>query len=439
MAAIITNKLRIAASDYFQDNVDQIPTYIYFGRTTPWDDENLPPVVIDSVQGELSALDEIVGMKRVYNANMISVIPRTNWREGVVFDEFTDKANIFDDKNPDTDDFYHFYVVTDEFNVYKCISNSNRTESTVKPTGTSVVSFQTPDGYIWKYMYTIKTEDAFRYMTPNWIPCYELITDDGSQQWLVQSSAVDGSIEHVTVVDGGQGHTSSNPPTVTILGNGVDATAVAVVDDSSGAVEKILVTNTGSGYTQAAVQITGGDGTAVSAESVISPTGGHGKNARAELGAVYKMVRLQFDSDESGQIPVDIDYRTSGIISEPLSNDAGVVLYVNDTKMFSPGQVVTGGTSTTTGTIRSINSVKKALYIESASGSFIDGENISSTSYNLTQLVDIHNVDNLPIASVVASGSDYKENSGDLFYTSNREKITRGKNQIESMLFIINF
>lgn len=438
MPAIITNELRIINGDYFQNDITEIPMYVYFGGTTAWDDESNPPDTIDSTQGNISTLNDVVGLKRIFSSDMISVLPRNNWTIQTVYDEYTDKANILDDKNPETNDYYKFYVVTDEFNVYKCISNNLRSESTIKPTGTSVTSFGTPDGYIWKYMYTIKAEDAFKFMSPNWIPCYNILNNDGSQQWQVQESAIDGSIEHIVVVNGGNGYVSTDNLTVTISGDGSGATAIAEVNDSTGTIEKVIITNKGQGYTNATILITGGSGIGVDAEVVISPIGGHGKNARSELGATYKMIRVVIESDEDGILPTGISYRKAGIILEPLSNDSGVSLNLQSTKLFSVGDTVTGETSETTGTIRSINSLSNKIYLESVSGSFINNENVSSSNFNLTQIQNIEIEPNIPLNSVVVNGSDYVPLSGKPLYFSNRESITRGSNQIEEFRFIIS-
>jgi len=440
MSAIITNDLRITNGDYFKDNVSDIPMYIYFGGSSPWEDEQNPPDSVDSTKGRISAMDDIIGLKRIFGSNIASVLPRYDWKNENVYDEYTDEANIIDDKNPETNEYYKFFVVTDEFNVYKCISNNNRSKSTVKPRNSPIVSFSTPDGYIWKYMYTIKAEDAFNYMTPNWIPCYTIYNNDRSQQWYVQNSAIHGTIEHIVVENGGVGHTSSNPPLVTISGNGSGATAVAQVNDFSGEVSKIIVTNFGENYTSASVQLSGGDGASATAKPVLSPINGHGYDARSELGSTYKVIRVEVNNDENGKIPIGIQYRKAGILVEPKSIETSTTIYVSDTKFCIVGDTLTGKTSGATGIVRSINSIKKKIYLEEVIGVFSVDEFISRSALSEEQQVlSIINEDNLPLTDLVVSGSDYKLLSGTPIYYSSREKITRGVNQIEAFLFIISF
>lgn len=441
MPAIITQEMRIKSADFFQNDVDKIPTYVFMGGTSAWADENNPPSIKDSTLDHIFALDELVGMKRIQSADVISVLPRKDWIQGTVYDEYTDAANLIDEKNPATDDFYDFYVVTDEFNVYKCLSNNNRAASTTKPSGTTISSFQTPDGYIWKYMYTIRSADAFRYMTPVWMPCYTLYDDDGSSQWLVQTSAIPGTIDNVVVTDAGANYNSANPPTITFDGDGTGAAAIAEIDDVAGTITRIVMTDIGQDYTNATITITnpGGNGVGATATPIISPIPGHGHDAREELGATYKMIRVIFEGDESGILPIGIDYRKAGILMTPQSNDAGVILSIADTQLYQLGETVTGQTSSATGVVISIDQVKGYLYLDSVTGTFAQGEVVSSQSYNDISVDQVFVTSNLPLTASVVASANYKPLSGDLLYFSTREKITRGANQSEEIRFVVAF
>ena len=78
-------------------------------------------------------------------------------------------------------------------------------------------------------------------------------------------------LESVTVNNPGFGYKST--PTVTIIGDGTGAVAIATIVNSK--LSKITVTNPGVGYTTAAVQITGGSGTSGSGLAVLE--GRYGK------------------------------------------------------------------------------------------------------------------------------------------------------------------
>jgi hypothetical protein len=73
-------------------------------------------------------------------------------------------------------------------------------------------------------------------------------------------------IESIKIVNPGLGYTDI--PTVTILGDGANAAATAVV--VNGQLQSIVLNNPGSGYTQALIQITGGGGQFASAIAITS-------------------------------------------------------------------------------------------------------------------------------------------------------------------------
>lgn len=441
MPAIVLNDHRIVAADYFRNDIDKIPLYVWIGKTSPWPDESDPPDVTDSVQDKILAYEELVGMKRINSANVVSVVPRINWTSGQVYDEYRHDVNLIDELNPETDAFYNFYVITDEFNVYKCLSNSYRSVSTVQPSGTSTTPFETIDGYKWKFMYTVRATDAFDYMTPNWMPCYTLFSNDGSSQWLVQQAAVSGTIDNINVTDNGANYNTATSPTVTITGDGTGATASLVIDNETGTVTDIVVTDPGSGYTNATVTISdsGGSGVGAQAEAIISPLLGHGNDARSELGAIYLMLRVVFDSDEGGVLPIDISYRRSGIIYNPLSVDIGTILTLSTTNLFQVGETVTGGTSGATGDIRVLDANRNQFYLENTVGTFNNGETISSQTYNSAVINEIFEGENLPVTASVIDDSSFIDKTGSMLYISTRERITRGENQVEETRYVVQF
>lgn len=190
--------------------------------------------------------------KRILSGDVSHVIPRYNWTSGQTYTEYNDiGTNILSDT---------FYVVTDEYNVYKCLSNNSSPVNTsgvpsvYKPSGSSSNTvITTADGYVWKYMYTISTADALKFLTTTHIPVKYLESDDGSPQWQVQTDATPGAIEIIKVTSGGSGYDFA--PTVTIIGDGDGATATAAI--SANTVTSITMTNRGSGYTNATVVFSG--------------------------------------------------------------------------------------------------------------------------------------------------------------------------------------
>lgn len=126
----------------------------------------------------------------------------------------------------------NFYVMTDIFNVYKCIDNNDGAASTTKPTGTSTSTFTTADGYIWKFMYNIPAALRNKFLTTAYMP----VTRSLKNQYY---SA--GEIISVNVVDGGSGYTS---PTLTVTGDGFLADNPQIISGTT-------ITEAGFGYSSA--------------------------------------------------------------------------------------------------------------------------------------------------------------------------------------------
>jgi hypothetical protein len=84
--------------------------------------------------------------------------------------------------------------------------------------------------------------------------------------YLEETPASTSIIDSISIVNPGFNYTST--PTVTIVGDGSGATAVATV--INGQVASIQLTNVGSNYTQALVQISGGGGSLASAYAVLA-------------------------------------------------------------------------------------------------------------------------------------------------------------------------
>ena len=102
-----------------------------------------------------------------------------------------------------------FYCMTSDNNVYKCINNNYGAASTSRPYGTSYSNLTTPDGYVWKYMFTVPNAFANKFMTGNHIP----VTTSIKNQYYSN-----GSIVSATIIDKGVGYQDGD--TLVIMGDG---------------------------------------------------------------------------------------------------------------------------------------------------------------------------------------------------------------------------
>ena len=260
MAAIITEKFRIHNAKQFKEDFGESASssYIFIGRSFDWTDENNPPAPANAVGEEIDSYADMIAMKKVSTSDVSHGLTRYDWTSGTSYDEYahdysatnlspaSSSNNLYDSR---------FYVITDEYHVYKCIRTGRDSSgavvvSDVKPTGTSATTLvETADsnaasgrGYLWKYMYTISASETIKFVTNDFIPVKTLgavsavdgtgtsgsigssATDDGTGQWDVENSAVNGGISHVSVTNAGAGYTDGTYPNVAIVGDGSGAT-----------------------------------------------------------------------------------------------------------------------------------------------------------------------------------------------------------------------
>jgi hypothetical protein len=157
------------------------------------------------------------------------------------------------------------------------------------------------DGYIWKYLYTIKPADVIKFESSDFIPVptdWETSTENAS----VRDNAIDGSIKIVTITNRGVGIGTANTTytRVPIKGDGTGAECTIVVNNDQ-EVESVTVSNQGSGYTYGNIDLVAGNvptGTTRPLFDVImSPQGGHGYDIYRELGAYNVLMYSRIENN----------------------------------------------------------------------------------------------------------------------------------------------
>ena len=177
--------------------------YCVLGRSKEWTDEPTPVEPIDNDQYlRYTIFRDAIGAKKVENSGCSHIATRYDWTSGTAYSQYRDT---------DVDVYYRAtWVMTDEYNVYKCLYNNKGGASTIKPSGFSTLPFTTSDGYTWKYLYSISLGEADKFLTPSHMPVKTISTGDGSiesdRQLAVQNAAVNGSIEVVETVNVGSGY-----------------------------------------------------------------------------------------------------------------------------------------------------------------------------------------------------------------------------------------
>jgi hypothetical protein len=209
MPDLVSKNFKVFNARQFQEMFDEeTPSNIYLaiGNPIEWIDDNNPPLLSDNIKSiDYDVWPSLMSMKKIIGSNVTFSIPRYNWTSGEVYVRYDDQANFNNGR---------FYVLTDDFNVYKCLDNNNSLPSTVKPTGTLNSVITTSDGYKWKFMFSVTTSDALKFLSNEYIPVKNLTSDDGSLQWQVQNAAVNGSIDTIFKVNGGNSYVTHTGQTV---------------------------------------------------------------------------------------------------------------------------------------------------------------------------------------------------------------------------------
>jgi len=425
MASLVTSKFRVHNAQQFAEAFSEASNtimYLFIGKNTTFPNDNSPPTPVNSTANiEYTPWRDMYAAKRITTSDVTHAIERYDWTSGTVYDQYDDQdTDLLEDD---------FYAMTDEYNVYKCLFNAGATASTTKPTGVSTSPFTTADGYIWKYMYTVTTAKALKFLTNDYIPVQTLTSDGGEDQWDVQTAAVDGGIHVIKVTAGGSGYATA--PAVTITGDGTGATANSTI--TANVVTAVTITAAGTGYTRASVSFASG---AAAATAIISPKGGHGSDAVEELGGKFIMLNVRLDGNESNTFSTANEFRQVGIVRDPY-------LY-----------------GTTTRAVASSFRQSFKYQLSSISGTFTVDETITSGS-NTASLIEFTTPSifttlplNLPFANTttVTGGTSgatgtiaaittpgLQPYTGDLLYVENRVPISRADDQIEDVKLVIQF
>jgi hypothetical protein len=129
-----------------------------------------------------------------------------------------------------------FYVMTEDFNVYKCLDNNNNSRSTIKPLGSSITPIETTDGYRWKFMYNVPINLRSKFLSDLQIPVVSALTNQFYSN---------GTLDNIIINNKGSGYTTAN---INVNGDGFrpeDPTFLTGVVVSAG----------GTGYTSPTLTI----------------------------------------------------------------------------------------------------------------------------------------------------------------------------------------
>lgn len=481
--------------------------------------EEIPPVPLDNQKEKFDIYDDLVAAKRITAEFARTVIRRYNWDlvANPKYDMWkpdysttpgsggqigktaaTGATSISDAK---------FYVINSNYEVFKCLyngetpANTSGQNATNEPKTTPSAGQGSYSGgiftedsgaagkYIWKYMYTIPTDDVLRFLSTDFMP---IVSSTETTRVATQAAAVNGSV-NVALVENAGANLPNGTHYAPILGDGTGGKVTIIV--SGGSITSALVNAVGSNYTYASVALKTGTGTGATAyglfsniglttpvtvgatgvgavEPIVSPQGGHGSDMEMELNGKRVMTNIRLTYAEgSGDFPVDNDFRRIGIIKDPFNygtttfatnttlNGVYAVKITGATAGFIQDetitQTVTGGTakgtvvswtldsgSTTAGVLKYVQSPDYHTNNGIVRRFESNGANAITGQVSLAAgTVATTNTATLLGVTFVAGLADpeIENNSGDIIYIENRRLITRAPDQIEDIKLVIEF
>ena len=495
--------------------------------------DEVPLRPADNDEEERSIHDDMIALKRIGQDQVRAVVRRFNWNPTVnpKYDMWRPDYSYARAAQVDPDGAgtltpaeslgnAQYYVVNNNYEVFKCLYNgvtpatpdganaSLEPKRNPGPTGEGVydsangIFTEYPDvtnGYIWKYLYTIPTNDVLRFLSTDFMP----IVEDSAVTTLAASQT--GSITTIVVRDNGSNLPASEVIYTPILGDGANGLVRLETDSNGQITTAYLVDNagarvniSGSGYTYANVLIKNGylyeeasltTPFSVSAnasgdiEAIVPPQGGHGADPIVELLAKRIMANIRLTYAEGdGDFPVDNDFRRIGIIKNPrlpapstdfATQDTISAIYAvklnNVSGSFQPDEIVeqevaageyaygtvvswvwdevAAGQTPTSGTLKYFqssdlhtdNGVVRAFVSDAArlvTGKTSLIDGSVETGYSTGGAT-------LPLLGLTFVNGlavpELAKNTGEIVYVENRRLITRAPDQIEDIKLVIEF
>jgi len=518
MAAIITDQLRILNAKNFVSGVQSTTNsyYTFIGLPnsssyqSDWDTN--PPSPKDSLDQNNDYWDTMLALKKINPSDISQVVRKITWQSGSTYGMWRNDITRDNPALPSSSlDIYdsNFYVMNSDYKVYICLYNNANPENNFnggpsldEPTFTDLEPREagsSGDGYIWKYLYTIRPSQAIRFDSTNYIPVpsdWDTSTDNAAVRNNASNS---GQLKTITIRNRGVGLGSPNLTYtgVPIKGDGSGATATIVINNDS-KVDSITISKGGSGYTYGTVDLKSGNvptgTTSPVFDVIIPPPGGHGHDIYRELGAYNVLAYSRFENDtDNPDFITGNQFARVGLIENPEAHNSSSILTSDKASAvyalrltgagyssisYTPDTLITqtvGLGSTAVGRVVSYDAVTGVLKYwqdRTNSGFTFGGQKNSNPTYGFESLkftdspssggslVIVGGSGNLAIdntftgISTVINNRTYylgqnfvrgvaqpesKKHSGNIIYVDNRPSVTRSSSQKEDVKIILQF
>lgn len=428
------NLLDIAANSYLPIDKKSY-MFVTIGKQTIWNENDTPPTTPgQSTRDLIGYSDRAIVAKRLSLDNVSFVVPRYDWVANTVYSQYG--CTVCPIGTP-------YYVLNNKNQVFKCLDNNSGAPSTDQPelilstTSLEEPYFLTSDGYKWKYLYTISSDQKQKFLNAEWMPVF--------YNRFVRSAAINRSIDIVRLTNSGNNYVDgSSQGIITIQGDGRNAVLKANVVD--GQVTEILIQNRGEDYTKANLiftDVTGGVGSGASANVVLSPQNGHGFDPVEELYANTVMFNVDFFDDEDGLFPAENEFREITLVKNPYEYGTTTLADENLYKMYStilvsPGvgdynndEIVIQGesleTSSFSAEVISFDENTSKLFVNNLRGTFSPNQPVKGLTSGAIRIGLSRTPPNLELYT------------GKVLFVSNKVPVTRDPDQTDRIRFILSF
>lgn len=199
--SIVTNKFRIHLAQQFVESFTETANNTYYlvaSKHTPYSngDATIPSPGDNNTELEVDIYDDGIFGKKITDSDVNLMIPKYVWTSNTVYDYYDpDDSNLFSKQ---------FYVVRDggtQYFIYKCLDNNFGAPSTEQPSDTteSACNFiTTADGYTWKLMYKVNEATFEKFATDDLMPVYTSAN--------VSGNTTSGSIDIIRISNTGSGY-----------------------------------------------------------------------------------------------------------------------------------------------------------------------------------------------------------------------------------------
>ena len=205
MPAVITDQIRVLNATNFVSGISTTDNsyYVFIGLPNATDvasDWNTnTPSPIDNFDEHDDIYDTLISAKKITSSDVLRVIKKITWTSGTIYEMYRPDYSI-NKLSPQTSStsLYNtnYYAMNSDFRVYECIYNgalpSNSGAGVIsleEPTHTDLQPRLESDGYIWKYLYTIKPSDIIKFDSAEYIPV--------PADWLTNTAVADLSLIHI--------------------------------------------------------------------------------------------------------------------------------------------------------------------------------------------------------------------------------------------------